>query len=155
MKYDLNYFRSRSQEDPRTGCWNWTKARNPAGYGRYNRSGKAAQAHRGSLAAVLDVEPSELGVVCHHCDNPSCVNPQHLYNGTHSSNLADKVVRERVPRGSAHWQAALCERDVQEIRLRVRTGENKTAIAALFGVSVWTVKDIASGRGWREESAAC
>jgi hypothetical protein len=76
------------------GCWNWNGASTENGYGVLTHKGKRQLAHRFSFKNL--VEPIKDGLlVCHHCDNPSCVNPSHLYQGTHKDNRADTLNRKR------------------------------------------------------------
>jgi hypothetical protein len=78
-----------------TGCWNWTKAKTPDGYGVTFRKGKLCYAHRLAAILFLGFQPETKHWVLHHCDNPSCVNPKHLFIGTHSDNMLDAVSKKR------------------------------------------------------------
>ena len=75
------------------GCWEWRGARSETGYGRIWMAGKHKRAHRVSYAAF--VGPIGDANVLHTCDNPPCVNPQHLYLGTQKDNARDAVTRGR------------------------------------------------------------
>jgi len=76
------------------GCLEWQRTRNYAGYGRVRDGAKWAMAHR--VAFRLSSGPIPKGaIICHHCDNPPCCNPEHLYAGTHQSNARDAQRRER------------------------------------------------------------
>lgn len=80
---------------PETGCWNWTAGKDRQGYGilKLNRSMK--KAHRVSYEYYVGPVPEGL-LVCHNCDNPTCVNPTHLFTGTHQDNNQDKVNKGRA-----------------------------------------------------------
>lgn len=76
-------------------CWPWTGRRMKAGYGRLVIKGKHEGAHRIAYELAVAAVPNGL-FVCHHCDNPPCCNPHHLYAGTHQDNVDDKVRRGRA-----------------------------------------------------------
>lgn len=78
------------------GCWIWTGSTNRTGYGQWAAGGRKWLAHRYALAASVPC-PDEALLACHHCDNPPCVNPEHLYWGTHKDNAADASARDRIP----------------------------------------------------------
>ena len=90
-------------------------------------------------------------VVRHTCDNPSCINPEHLLTGTHADNARDKVERGRVARrpGESNPMAKLTERDVQEIKKLLDTGLTTTRVAQMFNVSRKTVANIKNGKSWK------
>lgn len=76
-------------------CWPWTGNHSVAGYGQIKRAGRRLGAHRVSLEMKLGraLEPGEMA--CHTCDNPPCVNPDHLYAGDNSTNQVDAWARTR------------------------------------------------------------
>ena len=87
-------FWNKVERDPLTGCLNWTAFKLPAGYGTINIGGTHRLAHRVSYQMCYGVDPKQL-LVCHKCDNPSCVNPQHLFLGTHKDNTQDMIRKGR------------------------------------------------------------
>lgn len=113
------------------GCWLWSASKNPKGYGWFTLDGKVLFAHRASLLLLRDIALRQGDLVCHHCDVPSCVNPDHLYVGTAASNTADMIRRGRhaPPRGLANGRAKLADVDVARIRARAQSGESKKSIA--------------------------
>jgi hypothetical protein len=84
------------------GCWNWPAARNSSGYGVTSVDGRMAAAHRQSYIEAKGEIPPGL-FVCHRCDNPPCVNPEHLFLGTVLDNSRDMVSKGRASR----WRAFL------------------------------------------------
>ncbi len=88
-------------------------------------------------------------VVRHTCDNPPCVNPEHLLIGTNKDNTQDAVSRGRMDRGSNRWSALLCEEDVPDIRQRLDAGETCISIAVLYSVDRSTISMIKRGKTWR------
>jgi len=87
--------------------------------------------------------------VLHKCDNKKCVNPDHLFLGTHKENMRDKTEKGRQVKGSAIEQAVLAEPQVVQIKQRLRQGDVHTRIAKDFGVSRATISMISNGTNWR------
>ena len=80
------------------GCWTWLGAKNNQGYGNFNVGGKFERAHRIAYCLSIGEVPAGLFVL-HHCDNPSCVNPKHLFLGTQKDNMQDCLKKGRFPVG--------------------------------------------------------
>lgn len=76
-------------------CWNWMAYKNSLGYGRLRVNGVKTLAHRASYVFFTGDIPSGL-LVCHRCDNPSCINPEHLFLGTAKDNHRDAVGKGRI-----------------------------------------------------------
>ena len=133
--------------DTRTGCWLWTAYRNRGGYGKARHGGKVHLAHRVSWEVHNGPIPAGM-CVCHRCDTPSCVNPEHLFLGTQADNVRDMAAkgRGRAPAGEAHRSAKLTAADVAAIRADGRTPR---IIAAEYGVSRPQISAIRLGKNWR------
>ena len=147
-------FNSRYQLDPQTGCWNWQGAkRTTAGYGAFSYKDQDYLAHRFSL--MMQGQVIENALVCHHCDNPSCVNPDHLYLGTAKTNTLDKITRNR-----AQWQIPnytspnrkLDAAAIHNIRAwtQIGRGGNVDEIARQFNIARSAILNIVARRTYRE-----
>lgn len=140
------WIEQRSEPDLNTGCRLWAGAVFNRGYGKHG----SKSAHRLSWAASFGPIPEGLHVL-HRCDTRACVNPQHLFLGTHRDNMLDMVAKGRAAvthRGEDHRFARLTERGVRAIRARRASGELMTRIAADLSVSKHTVRDVITGRTW-------
>jgi hypothetical protein len=128
-------------------CWEWKAAAAPRGYGRINVEGRVRLAHRLAYELTHKVEvPSDL-CVCHRCDNPSCVNPSHLWLGTKAENNRDMGRKGRavIPglRGEQHPNARIPDGDIDAMRDLVSQGWVLADIARAYGVDrsyVWRLK---------------
>lgn len=130
------------------GCWIWQGARSKAGYGQIWDGARVVYAHRMSCEMASGPVPSGMEV-CHHCDNPACVRPDHLFVGTHAENFADASRKGRVSTaaGEGNPRAKLTNAQVEAIRHDPRTNR---AIGRDYGVSNRHVSAIKRGEVRRE-----
>jgi hypothetical protein len=125
-----------------SGCWEWIGLKGPTGYGTAHLTGIPQRAHRVSWELTYGAIPNGM-LVCHTCDNRSCVNPVHLFLGTHDDNMRDKTMKGRL---SMH-RAKIPEADVPALRAAVASGElTRKAIAVKYGVCMSTVSAMTTGR---------
>ena len=149
-------FWSRTRLDAATGCAIWTGPPRSNGYGQVSYLGRNFKAHR--FAWMLSGgTPADGVVICHRCDTPLCVNPQHLFAGSQRDNLDDMRAKGRAVfvHGEKVGSARLTESLVHGIRKRIASGESDSAIARSVGVCSRTIRDIRCGITWaRVQSAA-
>lgn len=125
------------------GCWNWTANKNSTGYGRFMLGAKnPIRSHRASYQHFKG-KIAEGMCICHTCDNPSCVNPAHLFEASHQGNMADMTAKGRHHdvKGENHHLNKLTEEDVLSIRDDERS---MTVIAKDYGVTkqnIWRIKN--------------
>lgn len=133
-------------------CWPWTAAK-VFGYGVIGGTTRSPNkqvlsAHRVSWELHNGPIPGGAHVL-HHCDNPPCVNPAHLFLGDDQANVADKVAKGRTPCGERHHRASFTEADVVAIRSRYAAGVLQRDLAAEYGVNQQTISGIVTRRAWR------
>ena len=127
MKTLQERFDNKYTPEPNSGCWLWTAAIRTDGYGIMNVHGKCTAAHRVSYRLHNGLIPKGEGphgtCVLHHCDNPICVNPDHLFLGRNKDNVDDRERKGRniTFQGEQHWKARLTASDVRAIRNDFRT----------------------------------
>lgn len=131
------------------GCWDWTGGEASCGYGRFEGWPSSRRTHRIAYEIAFGPIPDGL-CVCHHCDNPRCVRPDHLFLGTQADNVADmmKKGRHRAPTWKANSATRLDPQRVMEIRGRITAGQGLRSIARQLGVAYATVWEVAQGRTW-------
>lgn len=142
-------------------CWNW-KAGVRSGYGEFWIDGRNVGAHVYSYTIEHGEVPDGF-VVCHKCDNPRCVNPNHLFTGTYSDNTQDmiskgRLVRTRKPNGSyrtgsEQHSSKLTEEDVIAIREMYQKGENGHGVRILakkYNVRPFSIYSIVNNLTWRK-----
>lgn len=132
------------------GCWLWVGSRTHGGYGRYWIDGGTVVAHRVAWEMFAGAVPDGL-LVCHTCDVPACVNPDHLFLGTHKANTADMWSKGRHSGrpGEKHPLARLTSRNVEQIKGLKAIGLKQKTIAELFFMSQAQVSHIIHGKRWK------
>jgi hypothetical protein len=123
------------------GCWVWTGDSVLQNYGVIYYQKKSWRTSRLIWTMMHGSIPDGL-FVCHKCDNPRCVNPAHLFLGTHDDNVADKVAKSRQARGEGFGRSKLTDDAVREIRSLYASGVNSVEIGKRFGIdksTAWAV----------------
>ena len=123
-------------------CWNWVGAKGSYGHGIIRVNGKNVRAHRLSLEKSGVTVPDDK-VVCHKCDNPACVNPDHLFIGTQFDNLKDMT-----DKGRRFFK--LNRNDAGRVKDMLRCGAKQQDIADWFGISNQLVSAINCGHKWAD-----
>jgi hypothetical protein len=156
-------------------CHEWTACKNPAGYGLFNFGGQgmAVLAHRFAWEISNGDIPDGM-LVCHKCDNPSCVNPEHLFIGSHKDNMRDCVNKGRFVCnlktkghksfgknngthtkpdsrvcGIKNGNSKFIDSDILKIKKLYKSGVSTREIAAIYRVGKSTIWNIVSGNGWK------
>lgn len=138
-------------------CWEWRASRSKKGYGSFwlslgNSNSKLIPAHRMAYALQynLIIIPPDMCVL-HHCDNPPCCNPNHLFLGTNNDNVQDKVRKGRMNplKGEKNPCARLTEDDILSIRKSRANGETCVSIAKRYSMTSANISHIARGKGWK------
>jgi hypothetical protein len=139
--------------EPNSGCYLFLGYINEDGYGRFLYEGKRELSHRASYKMHRGEIPGEMQVL-HECDNPSCVNPDHLFLGTVDDNMKDMVRKGRQSklRGDAHPRSKLAFEKAAEIRQYAATGMRHTDIAQKYDVTRPLISSIVRGEAWQAEA---
>lgn len=145
-----------------SGCWEWTGARTEHGYGVIGRGRRGegnVKAHRLAFERFHDVRLTPEQCVCHRCDNPCCVNPEHLFLGTRGDNHTDMRRKGRgscppLLTGSRHPKAKLDETKVISVFVLRRQGLTTYRIAERMGVSRATIGYVLNRKTWRHVHVA-
>lgn len=141
-------------KDYSTGCWVWARTLNNKGYGTMTINHKTVLVHRVSFG-LFNRKLIGKEHVLHHCDNPKCCNPKHLFAGTHRENMIDAINKGRLFKlppahfvGSLNPMSKLNEQDILDIRKRLANGEFQKKVAVDYGVSQSLISLISMGKLW-------
>lgn len=147
----LQRFLDKVHPEPNSGCWLWTGSAHSFGYGFFHMEGKTQRAHRVSFQ--LHCGPIESGMcVLHECDNPYCVNPDHLRLGTQADNVHDCVKKGRASyplSGPAPRCLKLTAEKVREIRQKRNDGATTKQLAVAYNVDRSMIRRICKGVVWK------
>jgi hypothetical protein len=144
-------------------CWEYCGHRDPQGYGTFKFNYRTWRASRVAYFIHYGIDPAEQEV-CHHCDNPPCVNPAHLFLGTRLDNARDAVRKGRTPTGKRNGRythpetiargervntAQLTEADVRNILVALEGGAGLMELGRKYGVCKQAIYCIREGRTWK------
>ena len=129
-------------------CQEWTGAKNENGYGRTCRNGKKQYAHRAAWEISFGPIPDGLKV-CHKCDNPSCVNPTHLFLGTQRQNIQDASEKGRMTAGKLGERNGNHKLTASEVIVIRQIGGTTIEISKMFGVTQGRISRIRNRKEWK------
>jgi hypothetical protein len=130
--------------EPNTGCLLWLgRMRSQRGYAAWKVDGKTVSLTR----YLLGRAPGDPRYACHKCNNPGCVNIEHLYAGSHADNSRD-TARSGVLKGRGNPRAVLDEEKVRDIRRLRGAGTTLNTLCREFGIGMGTLTSLLSGRNW-------
>lgn len=146
---DADRFWARACPEPNTGCWLWTGSTQNGGYGATFQNGRLRRAPRVAYALAHGPVPAGM-FVCHHCDTPACINPDHLFLGSPKDNTADMYAKGRATSrpGESSPVALLTDAQVIALRQAAALGERTHSLATRFGIARRTVSGILKGDRW-------
>lgn len=173
MRTPFERFLDKVNKEATSGCWEWTASCLNSGYGIIKINGKGILAHRFAYEYFIGPIPNGY-YICHRCDNPRCVNPEHLFVGTQADNMADrdekgrhpskthperlargdyhgsKLHPERVVRGEGHGNARLTSDIVRQAR-KEYSGKGITykQLAEKYGVSAMAMYNAIQCKTWK------
>jgi HNH endonuclease len=137
-------FEEKCIPEPNSGCWLWTGAVNIKGYGQIKINKKTQSAYRISYELYKGTIPPNMHIR-HKCDNPLCVNPDHLILGTHNDNMQDMISRNRSAKGMKNYNNKLKENEVLHIYNSRLTNRE---LANYYTVDIESIRLIKKGIRW-------
>jgi HNH endonuclease len=148
------FYHSKKNEN---GCIEWQRYKIPTGYGRLGvRGRKSVLVHRQVYEDIHNVKLDSKELVCHKCDNPSCVNTEHLFVGDHRDNLVDSIKKHRrkYPQGTQVHNAKLNWELVNIMREKRKSGWTTAKIAKEMNLNHGTVRGVCNYQSWKSEVLA-
>lgn len=143
----IQRFLTKVHENKNTGCWEWHGPKNK-GYGILYFKGKKFGAHRWIYShthQAFNIHNTSQHI-CHRCDNPGCVNPDHLFLGTHQDNMQDKKNKGRTAKGKQNGRALLNAFDILAIR---KSNDTLQQLGDQYGVHWTTIHQIKKRLIWK------
>lgn len=134
-------------------CWNWIGGKNSPGYGRFRlpRQRKSENAHKFIYEWLFGKVPKGM-CVCHTCNNRACVNPRHLYCGTPSDNMKDRVKDGTqsggANKGEKHHMNKFSKDTIDRVKTMLLEGHSGKEISDKFGISRTHISRIKKGKNW-------
>lgn len=134
-------------------CWTWKDYLDKDGYGQFFVNKKCFKAHRFAYLVEKGDIPKGL-LVCHSCDNPSCVNPNHLWVGTDQDNIDDKCNKDRVPKGNNHYLSTSDEDKIKNILIDIYYGKyiNINQVCIDYDITCASIRKVLNGCSWKQVS---
>jgi len=147
---DPETFWSRTTPEPNTGCWLWTGK--GGRYGQVSVKDRPILAHRRAWEFAMGPIPKG-AYICHRCDVPGCVNPDHLFLGTAKQNSEDMSRKGRAIHGERHHNAKLTEAVVAVVKLERNRGVSYSELSRRLGISRSALRSAVNGNTWRKAAA--
>lgn len=144
IRLKIDSFRSQIMSFDKNQCWEWEGPHDELGYGRIKIQQVLVLAHRFSFAVFNQRDPQRF--VCHSCDNPKCVNPDHLFEGTQTDNMHDCSVKGRF--GDRRGELSACHKLNDEAVREIRASSGWREFAAKYGVSKSAVYQARNSQTW-------
>jgi hypothetical protein len=140
---DIKRFKSKFIVDENTGCWIWVGSYSKTGYGEINIKGKTMKAHRFSYQTFIGELDKDL-MICHNCNNPKCVNPDHLRQDTRSSNAIDMTKINTLNTQKLTIEQVI---EIKKDLLNIYPGQ-VSFLARKYNVLQANISHIKKGRNW-------
>lgn len=141
------YIKSKTKTDD-NGCWIWIASSRRRGYGIVSLNKKQWIASRLSYSLFKGEIPEGM-FVCHHCDNPRCINPDHLFLGTAKDNGVDMANKGRSAKGEKNGNVSITAKEASDIKKMLAEGLSGEKISEKTGISIHIVYHIKTGKTWK------